>query len=109
MAERRYLRAILLKNADLMRLAQANRRNPLSAYPEHMDPAKQLVFVSQLRVGIRLYIARCYREEVKGRPDRAVAAAAQAGRYFAEYREHWAHLLGLPEYRHVPIYGRSKP
>lgn len=109
MAERHYLRLALDSNAEMMRQAQAVRRKPLLAYPEHRDVKKQLDFVTKLRVGIRLSIARCYREESRGRPDRALMAAARAGRHWAEYREHWALLRSLPKYRHVPIYGKSAP
>lgn len=105
MAERHYLGVALRQHAGLMRQASALRKRPISAYREHKDPVRQLDFVTRLRVGIRLSIARCYREESRGRPDRALKFAAQAGRYWGEYREHWALLRSLPKYRHVPIYG----
>lgn len=108
MAERHYLRLALDDSAGLMRLAQAVRRAPLSQYREHMRPPSQLDFVTKLRVGIRLCIARAQREDLRGRPERAAKFAAQAGRYWAEYREHWRHLLSLPGYRHESVYGSSR-
>lgn len=102
------LRAAFDESAALMRQAQAVRRVPLSQYREHMSVVKQTDFVTKLRVGIRLCIARAQRENLRGRPERAVRFAAQAGRYWAEYRQHWRHLLSLNGYRNMPAYGSSK-
>lgn len=108
MAEVYGLRATFDENAALMRQVQAVRLTPLSQYGEHMSPPKQLDFVTKLRVGIRLCVARAQREDLRGNPERAAEFAAQAGRYWAEYREHWRHLLGLPGYRHESPYGSSR-
>lgn len=108
MAEISDIRDAFDQSAAVMRQAQAVRRAPLSQYREHMRPPSQLDFVTKLRVGIRLCIARAQRENLRGRPERAVKYAAQAGRYWAEYREHWKHLLSLPGYRHMPTYGTAR-
>lgn len=108
MADRVALRPAFEESAALMRLAQANKRAPLTVYREHMRPPSQLDFVTRLRTGIRLCIARAQREALRGREGRALRFAGQAGRYWAEYRLHWRHLLGLPGYRHEPTYGTAK-
>ncbi len=92
----------------LMREAQAVKRAPLHVYSDHKAPVKQLDFVTKLRVGIRLAIARCQREKLRGNEERAARFAFQAGCYWGEYRLHWRHLLSLPGYRHVPTYGPVK-
>ena len=82
----------------LMREAQAVKRAPLMLYREHKNVTKQIDFVTKLRVGIRLAIARSQRERLRGHDDRAERFAFQAGRYWGEYRLHWRHLLSLPGY-----------
>ena len=105
MAERAYLGAALRRGRDLMARALDEHAKPLSQFPEHMDLTRQHDLVTRYRVAVRLFLARCYRWEARGRPDCAVLAAEQAGKYFGEYRQHYRHLRSLPGFRPSPTYG----
>ncbi len=67
----------------------------LTKYPEHMHRGSQSEIARQFRVATKLNIARIALGDVRERPAKAMKAARTAGRYFAEYRFHWHHLMGL--------------
>lgn len=99
-----YLGTALRTGARLMSDALEAHAPPLDRDPVHMDLVKQHDLVTRYRVAIRLFIARCYRWEARGRPDRAILAAEQAGKYFGEYRRHYRHLRSLPGFHPSPTY-----
>jgi hypothetical protein len=72
---------------------------------EHNLVAFQADFVNRMRVAVRLWLARTGRALWQEREDRAIAAALQAGRYFAEYRRQWAHLRQLTPHGGPPTAG----
>lgn len=84
--------------------------------PEIPSPAPRLDaelwrhhdMVTRYRVAIRLFIARCYREDARGNRDRAIRMAEQAGSYYAEYRRHFRYLRSLPGFRPNPTYGKRR-
>jgi hypothetical protein len=68
---------------------------------EHNLVAFQSDFVARMRVAVRLFLARIGLELWRGREARACIVAIQAGRYLAEYRRQWAHLLRLGPWSHT--------
>lgn len=73
---------------------------PLGA--EHNVASFQTDFVMRMRVAVRLWLARIGLELWREREDRACEKARQAGRYLAEYRRQWVHLLRLGPWRPAP-------
>ena len=69
---------------------------------EHNVLSFQADFVNRMRVAVRLWLARIGLELWREREERACRAALQAGRYLAEYRRQWVHLLQLGPWRPTP-------
>lgn len=86
----------LAEGGRLFRMSEETSMPPLARYPEHNDIKFQSDLVTRFRVAVRLWLARTGSELWRGREDRAIKAATQAGRYYAEYRRHYKHLKGLP-------------